>query len=243
MSSTSETGHAKNVANANLFNSYAANLGIIYNPSNPDLGLKNLQALYSEAFAQQEQINAALPPYTFAVNARQAVFSTINKDLTKLQKAYKATKGVSGAQMEDFMTIARKIKGLRKSPLAPPIPPETEATNYSVSQLSYDQRTNHFSELIQLLQTTPDYAPNETEYQITTLQTEKDQMMQTTQEVADTYFPLSQARSGRNKTMYTNENNLIDTYNTAKTYIFTILDKNSPEYKAFAKLKFKRIES
>lgn len=238
MSSTSETGHAKNVANAKLFNSYVTDLGTIYKPINPDLELKELQTLYTEAFTQQESINAALPPYTSAVNAREAVFSPINKRLTKLQKAYKTTKGVTEAQMEDFMTISRKLKGGRKNPPAAPIPPQTEPNTHSVSQLSYDQRTNNFAQLIELLQNTPDYAPNETEYQIATLQGEKDQMMQTTQQVADTFFPLSQARSARNKTMYSNDNNLVDTFNLAKTYISTILDKNSPEYKAFAKLKF-----
>lgn len=238
MSTNYETGHAKNVANANLFNSYAADLGSIYKPSNPALELAKLQTLYTQALAAQEEVNIALPPYTLAVDAREAVFSPINKKLTKLEKAYKTTTGVTAAQMEDFKTIARKIKGIRKNPPEAPTPPETQSDSHSASQLSYDQRTNNYGQLIELFSSTPNYDPNETEYAVTTLQNEKLQMTQTTQQVADTYFPLSQARTRRNKEMYTNEDNLVQTYNLAKDYIAMILDKKSPEYKAFAKLKF-----
>ena len=35
MASTSEKGHAKNIANANLLNTHIIELGAIYNPSNP----------------------------------------------------------------------------------------------------------------------------------------------------------------------------------------------------------------
>ena len=42
MASTSEKGHAKNIANANLLNTYIVQLATIYNPSNPKLLLANL---------------------------------------------------------------------------------------------------------------------------------------------------------------------------------------------------------
>lgn len=243
MSSTSETGHAKNVANANLFNSYAASLGAIYKPSNPELELAKLQSIYTQALADQEEVNTLLPPYTLAVKARQAVFAPINKKLTKLEKAYKTTTGVTAAQMENFQTIARKLKGTRKDATAAPTLPETQPDSHSVSQLSFDQRTNNYGQLIELFSSTPNYSPNEEEYKIPTLQNERTQMIQSTQQVAYTYFSLSQARTRRNKTIYTNDNNLVDTFNLAKDYISIILDKKSPEYTAFAKLKFKKIES
>lgn len=243
MTTTYETGHAKNVANANLIISYITQLATIYKPSNPDIDLPNLQTLYTTAFADLQDINAALAPYTLAVDARELVFEPVNKKLTKLHKVYKATQGVSAAQLEDFMTISRKLKGTRKTQPTEPTSPDTEQTQYSVSQLSYDQRTNNFAQLIELLQNTPNYAPNETEYQVKTLQNEKTQMMNTTQQVADTYFPLNIARGKRNQTMYTGKTNLVDTFNKAKDYLFTILDTKSPEYKAIAKLKFKKISS
>jgi hypothetical protein len=239
MASTSEKGHAKNIANANLLNTYIAELQSIYKPSNPDIQLAALQTLYNDAVAQQTAVNAALPPYSFAIDSREAVFAPVSKKITKLRKVYKATQNVTPAQLEDFMTIARKLKGLRKTVPETPAPGAGQ-TSYSVSQLSYDQRTNNFAQLIELLQNTPNYAPNETEYQISTLQNEKNEMLISTQEVAGTFIKLNSARDSRNQNMYTDRRNLVDTCNTAKDYLFTILESNSVQYKAISKIKFKK---
>ena len=107
--------------------------------------------------------------------------------------------------------------------------------------MSYDQRTNNYDLLISQLQNTPNYNPNEAEYQVATLQAEKGQMLQATQGVANTFVPLNNARSIRNNTMYLSDDNLVDTFNKAKDYLFTILDSNSVQYKAIAKIKFKKV--
>lgn len=241
MASTSEKGHAKNIANANLLNTYIAQLGSIYNPSNPKLYLSNLQNIYTTSFSQQENVNTLVAPYSLAVDSRERIFAPISKKITKLRKAYKATEGVTPAQLEDFMTIARKLKGIRKANNAPTTDTVEEQKQHSTSQMSFDQRTNNYGILISQLQNTLNYIPNEIEYQIATLQAEKVQMLQATQNVANTFIPLTNARSTRNNTMYLSEDNLVDTFNKAKDYLFTILDDNSVQYKAIAKIKFKKI--
>lgn len=154
---------------------------------------------------------------------------------------YKATEGVTQVQLEDFITIARKLKGIRKiNTAANTDTTEGEVNLNSVSQLSYDQRINNYDLLISLLQNTPGYTPNETEYQVTTLQQEKNQMMQATQTVANTFIPLNTVRSARNDTMYHSDDNLVDTFNKAKDYLFTILDSRSPDYKAISGIKFRK---
>ena len=115
MASTSEKGHAKNVANANLLNTFINELGAVYNPSNPKLLLANLQTIYTNSFSQQEAVNSLVAPYSVAVDGREIIFKPLNRELTKLRKAYKATEGVTHVQLEDFMTIIRKLKGLKKS--------------------------------------------------------------------------------------------------------------------------------
>ena len=91
MASTSEKGHAKNIANANLLNTYIAQLGALYNPSNPKLQLSNLQNIYTTSFSHQESVNTLVAPYSIAVDNRENVFAPISKKITKLRKAYKAT--------------------------------------------------------------------------------------------------------------------------------------------------------
>lgn len=240
MASTSEVGHAKNIANLNLLNTYIVALGATYNPSNPKLLLPNLQTIYTTAFTLQESVNNLVAPYTVAVDERETIFKPLNRELTKLRKAYKATQGVTQVQLEDFMTIIRKLKGIKKSKDNPSTDPKDEQDSYSTSRMSYDQRTNTMDLLISLLQNTPNYNPNENEYKIVTYQAKKASMLQSTQAVADTFVPLNNARSARNTTLYNSEDNLVDIANKAKDYLFTILDASSAQYKAIAKIKFKK---
>ena len=240
MASTSEKGHAKNVANANLLNTFINELGAVYNPSNPKLLLANLQTIYTNSFSQQEAVNTLVAPYSVAVDGREIIFKPLNRELTKLRKAYKATEGVTQVQLEDFMTIVRKLKGLKKSKDNPSTDPKEEQDSHSTSQMSYDQRTNTMDLLISLLQNTPNYSPNENEYKITTYQAKKTSMLQATQAVADTFVPLNSARNTRNNTLYNSDENLVDTFNKAKDYLFTILDSSSVQYKAISKIKFKK---
>jgi hypothetical protein len=240
MASTSEKGHAKNIANLNLLNTQIIALGSLYNPSNSKLTLTYLQSIYTTSFSHQEAVNSLVAPYSVAVNNREIIFKPLSKQITKLRKAYKATDGVTSVQLEDFMTIARKLKGIRKTTTPTSATPEEEQSQHSTSQMSYDQRTNNMDLLISLLQNTTNYSPNEIEYQVATLQALKTQMLQTTQAVADAFVPLNNARSTRNNTMYIKTDNLVDIANKAKDYLFTILDANSTQYKAIAKIKFKK---
>jgi hypothetical protein len=202
--------------------------------------LANLQSIYTAAFNQQESVNNLVAPYSVAVDEREIIFKPLNRELTKLRKAYKATEGVTQVQLEDFMTIIRKLKGVKKSKDNPSTDPKEEQDSYSTSQMSYDQRTNTMNLLISLLQNTPNYNPNENEYKIATYQAKKSSMLAKTQAVADTFVPLNNARSTRNTTLYNSEDNLVHIANKAKDYLFTILDANSAQYKAIAKIKFKK---
>jgi hypothetical protein len=242
MASTSETGHAKNIANLNLLNTNIIALGAIYNPSNPKLLLTNLQNMYTTAFSQQESVNNLVAPYSVAVDEREVIFKPLNRELTKLRKAYKATEGVTVAQLEDFMTAVRKLKGVKKTTVTAKTAtnPEEAQINHSTSQMSYDQRTNNMDLLIAILQNTPNFNPNEVAYQIATYQAKKAQMLAKTQAVANTFVPLNNARNARNNTLYLSNDNLVDTANKAKDYIFTILDANTAQYKTIAKIKFKK---
>lgn len=239
--SVSEVGHAKNIANLNVLNTNILALGAMYNPSNPKLQLANLQSIYTLALAHQENVNNLVAPHAIAVNEREILFKALNGELSKLRKAYKATEGVSQPQLENFMTIVRKLKGVRKTTLSTSTIPEVEKLTHSTSQMSFDQRTNNMDALIALLQNTPNYNPNETEYQIITYQAKKANMLQKTQAVLDAYIPLNIARSTRNNTLYISNDNVVDLAHQAKDYLYSILDANSAQYKAISKLKFIKI--
>ena len=241
MVSTSEKGHAKNIANLKLLITHILGLGTRYNPSNPNIAIEILQNLYDKAFADQKNVNDLEAPYKNAVTDRENLFKPLNRLITKLRKTYKTTQGVSTKELENFMTIARKIKGDRKKPIAESSDPASIENQYSISQLSYDQRTNNLDLLIGLLENTSSYNPNEDSYKTTTLQAMQDDMLLKTEAVGATFVPFNNARNIRNNRVYFEPNNLVDAAYTAKDYIFTILDVNSTQYKTIAKIKFSRI--
>lgn len=242
MASTSETGHAKNIANLNKLNTFAVGLGALYNPSNPVIYLLNLQLVYTTAAADQKKVNINIAPYSNAVDARELVFMPLNKQLTKLRKIFISTEGVGPLQIEDFMTIIRKLKGARKSPKSKPLTEEEIVAQHSTSQLSYDQRTNSMDLLISFLENTPNYHPNEAEFTIDTYQNKMQEMLDSTDLVNQKYTILNSARAVRNNTLYISEDCLVDIAIKAKAYLLGILPTNSVVYKAILKLQFKKIK-
>lgn len=243
MASNSETGHAKNIANLKTFNTTARGLGLIYNPSNDQIELTKLELIYDSGFNDQNKVNTSEAPYSTAVGEREGLFDNFKKELAKIHRIYKSTKEVTPKQVEDLLTIIRKYRGVRKIPKSKSQDPEEQAKYHSVSQTSYDVRTNTMDTLIAFLKNTPNYEPNEVEFQVATLRNKMQQMLNATDLVSQTFTALNTARSNRNNSLYFNNNNLVDTANTARNYTLGILNKNQPEYKVINKLIFKKIIS
>lgn len=237
----SETGHAKNIANMNLLLTNIVAIGADYNPTNPKLDIAELQNLYALATKAQKDVNEAMGPYKTAVAERENTFEPLGKLITKLRRVYKATEGVQPNNVENFMTLARKIRGNKKNATPNTTDPTAKENEHSVSQTSYDQKANHFDQLISILQHTSNYNPNEEEYKIATLKTLHTKMLAKTAAVAEFYVPLNNLRSTRNTIMYQSPNNLVDTVHKAKDYVFTILDIKSAQYKNISKIRFSKI--
>jgi len=79
MASTSETGHAKNVANFDEMISNIQGYKTVYNPSKLSIKLDALQTLSINAKNGIDGVNAAIPAYSNAVAARDAAFSPLRQ--------------------------------------------------------------------------------------------------------------------------------------------------------------------
>jgi len=91
MVSTSETGHAKNVANFEDLISFCTGYGTAYNPSNATLKLTALNTLFTSAKSSLSTINTMLPPWKTAVNAREIIFAPLSKLVTRIVNALDAS--------------------------------------------------------------------------------------------------------------------------------------------------------
>lgn len=241
MASNSETGHAKNVANLKTLNGYLASLGAKYNPTKKSITLPRLQAMHTDADKALTDIQDALPAFSAAVDAQEAVFKPLDKLVTRMVRAYKAAIE-NPAEAETAIALQKKINGQGKKS-----DPKKEAAEgedpISTSQLSYDNRQANFQLLVKTMAANPNYQPNETELQISTLQALADELKQKTEAVDATSAPLINGRIARNSILYKSQTGLLpDVLKAVKDYIISVYGAGSPEIKYINTLKFKGIK-
>ncbi len=242
--STSETGHAKNVANFDDLITIATGMGAAYNPSDTKIKLAALNTLHTNADNSNLAVEAALPTYTNAVDNRQAVFLPVKKLTTRIMSAL-ASSGASAASVADAKTIARKLQGTRATPIKNTTPsptpspsPAPSAKTISVSQQSFDSQYDNMNKLVQLLTTISSYTPNETDLKLTALNSLVTSMKAQNKAVATAFQPVVNARNARNTVLYTPTTGLVDIAQSVKNYIKSVYGATSPQYKQAAKIKF-----
>lgn len=248
MASTSETGHAKNVANFDDLISFALGYGATFNPSKASLKVTALQTLSTSAKAAINAVNAALPAYSNAVAARETGFEPLSKLITRVMNALKATDTTEQVD-ESARTLVRKIQGSRATAKKTDeekkalVAEGKETKEISSSQMSYDSRLDNFDKLIKLLTSVTLYAPNEADLKVTALTTVYNDLKAKNAAVVTATTPLSNARISRNDILYKANTGLVDIALDTKTYIKSLYGATSPQYKQISKLEFKAIKA
>jgi hypothetical protein len=247
MTSTSETGHAKNVANFDELISFYSGYGNVYNPTKPSLKLPALQALSASTKSTINAVNAALAVYTNAVAAREVAFVPMSRLITRVINALIATD--SSSQVDDSAkTFSRKIQGKRASAKKTEEEKKAlaaegkEVIEISTSQMSYDSRLDNFDKLIKLLASVPSYVPNEPELKVESLITVYNNLKTKNSAVIAAATQLSNARILRNDILYKENTGLVDIALDSKSYIKSLFGAKSPQYKQVGKLEFRTIK-
>ena len=243
MTSTSETGHAKNVANFEDLISFCTGYGATYNPSKNAIKLAQLNALLTSAKSSLNIVNTSLNPFNNAVNAREIAFAPLSKLVTRVINALDATDATPQV-VKDSKTIARKLQGRRATVKIAtitdnPLTSENEAQkSISASQMSFDSRIENLSKLIILLTNEPLYAPNENDLKVVALNTLLNQLKITNTAVINVTTPISNARLNRNKILYLATTGLYDIQLEVKKYVKSLYGATSSEYKQISGIKF-----
>lgn len=243
MASTTETGHAKNVANLDELISFATGYKKDYNPSKPTIKLEALKSLSGSAKNAIAAVNAALPAFSNAVAAREAAFAPLSKLVTRVLNALKAT-DTTIQVYESARTLVRKIQGRRATAKKSPDEIKAlsadgkEAVEISSSQMSYNSRLDNFDKLIKLLGSVSLYAPNEEDLKITSLTALHNDLNAKNIAVVNAAVPLSNARISRNNVLYKANTGLVDIAADTKTYIKSLYGATSPQFKQVSKLEF-----
>jgi len=244
MASTSETGHAKNIANFQDLISFCQGYGASYNPTKESLKIPQLQALYQLA---QDKLNATKTQKTAfdtATNERRNSFANLKPLATKIINAF-AVSGADTLAIADAKTVNKKLQGTssKKSiTTTDNLPPSGELKGASTSQQSYDRLIDHFANLIQVVEQNSNYTPNETELQIATLQTKLAELQTKNTNLINAYTGYSNAMIDRNQTLYNPLTGLVQTSKEVKQYVKSVFGANSPQYKQVSGLEFKVIK-
>ncbi|TYB73197.1 hypothetical protein [Bizionia myxarmorum] len=230
MASTSEVGHAKNVANFQDLMAFVNGYGANYNPSKTSLKPPQLEALYNQASAGLNGVITKNTAYNNAVNQRMEVFSDMRPLATRLVNAL-ATTNAGEEKVEDAKSFNRKIQGQRASKKVEPLDPNQPVPKtISSSQQSYDQLIQHFEGMISVLDSEPSYTPNETDLKITTLQTKLQELKDANENVSKAYAQVSNARLDRNKILYAKDAGLVDVSADVKKYVKSVFGATSEEF-------------
>ncbi|MEP7237639.1 MAG: hypothetical protein ABI685_07235 [Ferruginibacter sp.] len=244
MSSTTETGHAKNVANFEDLISFCTAYGPKYNPSKEALKVANLTTQRTNALAALKQVKTTETAFNNATNKRMDAFKPLKQLATQIVNALDTT-DASKETVKDARTINRKIQGQRAKakPVNPPPPGELEGASISASQQSYDQQLEHFDKLIELLASDSNYKPNETELTVAALNKTLADLRNANTAVVDTYTNVSNSRINRDNLLYNPLTGLVNTALDVKKYVLAVFKATSPEFKQVNKLPFKVIKS
>lgn len=242
MPSTSETGHAKNVANFEDLISFCTGYGTTYNPSNTSLSVSSLSSLLNTAQKILNEAKTTEVAFNNATNSRMDAFRNLKTLSTRLVNALDAT-NASDQTVKDAKTINRKIQGQRATPAPPADPgsPPTPNKTISTSQQSYDQLIEHFSRLIDLLSAESGYKPNENELQIANLATTLAGLKTANTAVSNSYASWSNSRIKRADVLYNISNGLVTTALDTKKYVKSVFGTSSPQFKQVSGLEFKTV--
>ena len=243
MASTSETGHAINVANFESIIADVTSYGATYNPSKASLKLAALNTQLTAAKGAINAVSAAEPALKLATDARDAAFKSLSPLITKVINALKATDTTEQVD-ESAQTLVRKIQGRRATPKKTEEQKKVaaeagkEIVEISSSQMSFDSRIDNFDKLIKLLTSVTLYAPNEADLKVAALTAVLSDLKAKNLAVTNAEVPLNNARISRNDILYKANTGLVDTALDVKTYIKSVYGATSPQYKKISKIKF-----
>jgi prophage DNA circulation protein len=241
MSSTSESSHAKNVANFESLISFCITYGTIYNPSKNALTLPQLKALHTAAIHCLQNTKTYKTAFDNATNMRVIAFKDLKPFATKLINALAAS-GAGKLVVQDARIVNRKIRGDKAKKITTTTANAAESSKaISTSQLSYDNKIEHLAALMEIVTQQPSYKPNEAELKVAALKTKLNNLKKTNTNLKNAYTNWSNARIQRDVVLYHSTNGLVQTAAEVKKYLKSVYGTSSQQFKQASAISFETI--
>ena len=236
MPSTSEVGHAKNLANLQKLTEQVITF-TNYNPPVENLKIVNLQALYTAASIKLTDVEDKRHANKNAITLRQSAFENLKSTSTKIINHLEIL-GLPQGTIDQAKSLNRIIQGGQKKTTTPPDENGQPAPTVSISRQSYTQQAENFGILLQLLATIPSYAPNEDDLKLVNLNAYKDSLVSSTQSVDQTEAELNTKLIERDNLLYADGTGLYSIAQNVKKYVKSLYGATSPEYANVSNIQF-----
>ena len=236
MPSTSEVGHAKNVANLQKLTEQV-NVYTLYNPPVENLKVANLQTLYTTASAKLSEVEDKRNSNKNAISLRQSAFENLKSTCTKIINHLEIL-GLPQGTIDQAKSLNRAIQGGQNKTTTPPDENGQPTNTISTSRQSYTQQAENFGVLLQLLSTIPTYIPNEDDLKLPNLNSYKGSLVGSTQSVDQTEAELNYKLIERDQILYTDGTGLYSIAQNVKKYVKSLYGATSTEYANVSSIKF-----
>lgn len=236
MSSTSEVGHAKNVAKLQKITQQVTTYSL-YNPPVENISLASLQALYTNANAKLTEVGDKRNANKNAIVARQSAFENLKSTCTSIMNLLEIL-GLPQGTLDQARSLNRAVQGSSKKTTTPPEEGKEAPKSSSTSRQSFTQQAENFGLLVQLLGTIPNYTPNEEDLKLTNLNTYHASLVSATLAVDQTESELNTKMIERDKILYAEETGLYTIAQNVKKYVKSLYGATSQEYTNVSSIKF-----
>jgi DNA repair exonuclease SbcCD ATPase subunit len=243
-----ETGHSKNISNFKSIIVAAISFGDAYNVPKVELSVAGMQNLHERCENALIAVSSANAAYKNAVDARNSIFDPLNKLVTRLVNALKASSSSDRIE-KNARELARKIQGTRAN--AKRTEEEKKADDeagidyneISSSQMSFESRYANFRNLVEFLSSVTEYKPNEKEFQVESLKAYAADLKSKNEAVTASMMALNNTRALRNELMYKPGIGMVDVASDVKSYIKSIFGPTSLQFKKVSALEFTKYKN
>jgi hypothetical protein len=244
MPSTSETGHAKNIANFKELITVVKSFEAQYQPMADALKIPALEEQVGKVEAVLNRLKDAETMEKQAIAMLQGEFkmlSTLSSQLMGLL----ISSGAKVSSVEEARSVQKLIVGTRskkKKTTGDATANEPAKDTRSTSRQSYDSKLDNFVKLTTILQNVPEYKPNEAGFQVNALQIKAREMAKAIENNDAKEVARRQVMHERNELLYTPETGVVATAGKIKEYIKAVFGGvKSTQYKAVSKIIIKQV--
>ncbi len=230
--------HVENIERFGIIITICNGFGTVYNPLNEKLSVANMTLQKEEARQLHDDYIVADAATELPINERQDMIEELVKRMRSVKNLVLCTNAEKSFKM-DVKTLVDKFTGdkVRKKK---PKEGEVVKKRKSNSHLGVVKRIETFGLLLSLLRNEPTYAPNEDFLKITALDDAAARLESLSGTVEGLKIAASLKRLERDRSLYLEDDGLVDVSLKCKKYVRAVYGARSEEAKLVSKIKLKR---